>query len=295
MTVIFAVQRPWIGARLEGMLRRAFGEAPVAFRLRPSHPSLGLGGSMFVAGKNMAQVRRMIEENKDLARLVTKGKIKQSDDSVKMSTDNWPYLYLKGPMVPTLHLCFTVILILICLSIRKVIIPKGRRLNWHFFFLGAAFLLLEFQNISKTSLLFGSTWLVNSFIISAILILILIANVIAARYKRINPAYVYVCLLLSVVAVYCLPLSAFNTLSYVPRVLAASVILNIPIFFAGIVFITSFRNTKSPNIAFGSNLLGAGVGGLLESVSFITGIHSLLILVALLYAASWVSLRTSRA
>ena len=116
-----------------------------------------------------------------LAQYVAKRKIVIEDETIKLSTDNWPYLYLEGPMVPSLHLIISGILIILCLSIRKVIIPKGKRLNWHFFLLGAAFLLLEFQNISKASLLFGSTWLVNSFIISAILILILIANVVAAN------------------------------------------------------------------------------------------------------------------
>ncbi|MFI5107029.1 MAG: aminotransferase class I/II-fold pyridoxal phosphate-dependent enzyme, partial [Terriglobales bacterium] len=36
----------------------------------------------------------------------------------------------------------------------------------------AAFLLLEFQNINKTALLFGATWIVNSMNVSAILVLI---------------------------------------------------------------------------------------------------------------------------
>src|SRR2546430_13896000 len=55
-----------------------------------------------------------------------------------------------------------------------------RSLQWHFFSLGAGFLLLEAQIISKMALLFGTTWLVNSIVISGLLVLILMANTLAA-------------------------------------------------------------------------------------------------------------------
>jgi hypothetical protein len=41
------------------------------------------------------------------------------------------------------------------------------------------------------------------------------------------------------------------------------------------------------NLAFGANLLGAMVGGVLEYVSLITGYRALLIVVAALYAAAF--------
>ena len=46
--------------------------------------------------------------------------------------------------------------------------PLGA-LHWHFFFLGAAFLLLEVQNISKAAVVLGNTWQVNAVIISGVL------------------------------------------------------------------------------------------------------------------------------
>jgi len=65
----------------------------------------------------------------------------------------------------------------------------------------------------------------------------------------------------------------------------------LPVFFAGTIFITSFARARFSPGALGSNLLGAMVGGMLESASLWTGIRSLLILAALLYAASWMTLR----
>jgi len=41
----------------------------------------------------------------------------------------------------------------------------------------ADILLLEFQNISKASLLFGSTWIVNAYMFTSIMILVLLANI----------------------------------------------------------------------------------------------------------------------
>ncbi len=64
-----------------------------------------------------------------------------------------------------------------------------------------------------------------------------------------------------------------------------------PFFFAGIVFIKSFARSGFRGEALGSNLLGALVGGLLESLSFWSGIKSLLVVAVLLYLASYMTLR----
>ena len=58
-------------------------------------------------------------------------------------------------------------------------------------------------------------------------------------------------------------------------------------FLANLVFTTSFRETKSADMAFASNVIGATVGGVLEYAALITGYRGLLVIVALLYAAAW--------
>jgi spermidine synthase len=292
MTVIFEVQREWIALRIAGLLRKTFGEDPVAFWVR-SGEAYGAGGLMFVSSKDMAGLREVIAEDSELSSFID-NHIYHTGELVKLTTDDWPYLYLEQAAIPTLHICLSILLLGLFVVGRRMLIPRGQRLNWHFFFLGAAFLLLEFQNISKTTLLFGSTWLVNSFIISSILVLILLANLFVYRLGKVNLKLVYLGLLVSLGIVYILPLSAFNVLSYTPRVIVSSTILNLPIFFAGIVFITSFQRVRNADLAFGSNLLGAGVGGILESVSFVTGIHMLIVLVAILYTASFLCLRQER-
>ena len=53
-----------------------------------------------------------------------------------------------------------------------------------------------------------------------------------------------------------------------------------------IPFIRSFAYVKRKDLALGANLLGALVGGMLQSVTFIAGIKALLLIVAGLYMAA---------
>ena len=62
-----------------------------------------------------------------------------------------------------------------------------------------------------------------------------------------------------------------------------------PIFLANLVFAERFRNVEESNVAFGANLLGAMVGGVLEYLALITGYQALLIVVAVLYGLAFAS------
>ena len=59
------------------------------------------------------------------------------------------------------------------------------------FFLGAGFMLLETKGVVHMALLFGSTWVVNSIVFFAILVMILLSNlyVLAVRPRRLGPYY----------------------------------------------------------------------------------------------------------
>jgi len=92
--------------------------------------------------------------------------------------------------------------------------------------------------------------------------------------------------LASVLALAVVPLDSFNALAGASKLVAASAFLTAPVFFAGLVFIRSFAVCADKSRALGSNLIGALVGGLLESVSFISGIRALIVLVGLFYAAA---------
>ena len=61
-----------------------------------------------------------------------------------------------------------------------------------------------------------------------------------------------------------------------------------PVFIANLVFAGRFRDTADPTTAFGANLLGAMLGGVLEYLSLITGYRGLLVIAGLLYALAWI-------
>ena len=63
--------------------------------------------------------------------------------------------------------------------------------NGHFFFLGAAFLLIETVSVTRFAMLFGSTWVVNSIVFSAILIVVLLSNLWMNRIQSFNIHLLY--------------------------------------------------------------------------------------------------------
>ena len=166
-----------------------------------------------------------------------------------------------------------------------------RSARWHFFFLGAGFLLLEAQIISKMALLFGTTWVVNSVVIAGLLLLIVAANLLAEFGMDFPVRWAYAGIFATILISYFVPLDRLFFPSTLAKALTAVLVLCLPVFFAGIVFIRSFAREGSPAEALGANLFGGLVGGLLESLSLWTGIRSLVILAGLLYLASWMALR----
>ena len=102
----------------------------------------------------------------------------------RLPTDEWPFLYLREPVVPGLNLRFIVIVACISLAILLAFAPvRTDRPSGTMFFLGAGFMLLESKGVVHMALLFGSTWVVSSVVFAAILVMILLANWYVARVR----------------------------------------------------------------------------------------------------------------
>jgi hypothetical protein len=187
-----------------------------------------------------------------------------------------------------------VVLVLLSAWLLRRTGQRASRIRWHFFFLGAGFLLLEAQIVSRMALLFGTTWLVNAIVVSGLLCLVVLANGVVALRPRIPIAIGYAGIFVTIAIAFVLPLQALFFESAVARALAATALLGAPVFFAGVVFVRSFALAGFQGDALGSNLLGALVGGLLESLSFWTGLRSLLVVAFVLYALSALKAAPSR-
>lgn len=294
MALSFEAQKPFITDRMARVLRDEFGEEPMVFRIPPNEA--GWGGVMFISG-DLAAAREQIAGNPGLETIIARWQStfpQQLSYTTNVTTDDWPYIYLESPRVPTLYLLLVGLMLLLFWRSYRVwgaagLVGRWGRSHWHFFFLGAAFLLLEVQNISKAAVVLGNTWDVNAVIVSSVLVMILCANLVASRLPRLPMLPVFgllvgICLLLYVV-----DLAQFAFLPYAQKALVVGGLTSLPMLFSGIIFIRSFAATPSKNDALGANLIGALAGALLQSITFVTGIKALLLVVAAFYVLSLVT------
>lgn len=291
MSLTFMAHRQYIADRLGGTLKEVFGQPPLAFTI-PSTGS-GWGGVMFLAGDQQKiggtlAADPVLADRIDLWQNVAPIALTYS---TALATDDWPYIYLEEARIPTLYYLLAALLVVLVVYARKRLDePKltggWRRTHWHFFFLGAAFLLLEVQNISKASVVLGNTWIVNAVIISGILVMILAANYLATRLPKLPQSIVASCLIGSCLAMYFVDVSQFAFLPYASKAVLVGLLTTLPMLFSGVLFIRSFAVVEHKDAALGANLIGALVGGLLQSVTFIVGIKALLLIVAALYTAA---------
>jgi spermidine synthase len=294
MVLSFEAQKPFIADRIRQTLKEVFNQEPLAFVIPNSF--YGWGGVMFVVGDS-GIIQKQLEQNHELSLYVKslqKAHPIQFTEDARITTDDWPYIYLESPKIPSLYYLLIGLMILLFIrSSRKweanIAIAAGSRTFWHFFFLGAAFLLLEVQNISKASVVLGNTWEVNVVIISSILGMALLANWITYKSPNLPLPLVYTLLIGTCLGLYFVDLARFGFLPYFTKAVLVGSLTSLPMLFSGIVFTRSFTVADEKSNALGANLIGALVGALLQSITFITGIKSLLLLVALFYVLSLVS------
>ncbi len=289
MTLMFHPLRPFIIDRMGTLLRDVFGEEPLAVNVPLGR--YGPGGILFVAG-DVGTARERIETLPELAPVREWMSTRKVDlfYVTLPATDDWPYIYLRHPHIPVLFpLLAGLLLVLLKYARRTLGLPgemsplQWARSSWHFFFLGAAFLLLEVQNISKASVVLGSTWVVNAVIISGVLGMVLLANLIVLRWPTIRLDVVFLGLLTTVLGLYFIDLARFAFLPYPAKALIVGTLTTLPMVFSGIVFVKAFALAGAKDTALGANLIGALVGAVLQSVSFLLGIKALLLIVAGFY------------
>lgn len=288
MVLSFEAEKNFIADRMAEVLRQVFGAAPIVFRI--PHGWFGWGGVIFIAG-DLSTARGQIAKDPVLAELIAHWQQMYPISltyRTRITTDDWPYVYLEKPRIPLLYFLLGGLMILLLLFCHRYLhlgeMVRGWTCSyWHFFFLGAAFLLLEVQNISKASVVLGNTWEVNAVIISGVLAMILLANLLAFKFPEMPLAAVYTLLCGTCLALYFVDLSRFAFLPYVTKAIIVGALTTLPMLFSGIVFIRSFAAVAGKDKALGANLIGALMGALLQSVTFLTGIKALLLIVAALY------------
>jgi hypothetical protein len=269
----------WLLDRFAGTLQDVYGHAPCLHHGPQSRDQVIGSLSMLVIGKDTSSVTCADGEAWSATTPV-----------VAPATDDRPFPYLRTPSIPSRYL-WTLGLVLLA-SAAAVRLTGGRfgaiRGYLDLFFMGAGFLLLETKSVVQFALLFGTTWFVNALVFAGILLTILAAIEVERRTRIRRPGLLFSLLFAGLLLAGLVPASWLLELATAPRFLAATALAFFPVFIANLVFAERFRDTVDPTTAFGANLLGAMLGGVLEYLSLITGYRGLLVLAAVLYALAWI-------
>ena len=300
-----------------GDLRNAFARQPDYFLRNDQPPGRASpNGFQQQPGSEATQVgEQTLESGRSIAsswQHFGLASVLPPENGLRTATDDWPFLYLREPMIPTLSLRGMLIMGGLGLLLIFLFLPRRQKgatplaepgstkspgfgaLNVQLFFLGAGFMLIETKAVVTMALLFGSTWVVNSVVFLAVLLMILLANLWTLRFNpaRLWPYYAGLLISLTLNAV--VPLDFFLGMNRSIQVLGSCVLVFSPVLFAAVIFAASFKRTTEPDRAFGVNIAGAMVGGLAEYSSMLLGFQYLVLVAIFFYALSAVGLRKSK-
>jgi SAM-dependent methyltransferase len=284
VVLYFWSEAGWVGDRLARLLRDTFEVEPVSLLVPASSGCLGHGGLLLVGGGPAALdgVRRRMESNPSIRALAVPW---QWPLKTPVTTDDWPYLYLPYPTVPTYHLIVAAGCLILGFALRRRMFRPGEPVDGPMLLLGAGFMLLEVAGVSRAALLYGTTWTVNAYVVGALLCMVLIANLVAARWHVRPEGWPFVGLFTTLLAVALVPTGWLAALPDLARVLVGAAFLTLPVFFSGLVFIGLWARSERRDLAFGSNILGSLLGGLASMLSMLIGFRNLMFVALALYVA----------
>jgi spermidine synthase len=315
----------WIVGRLVAMARKVFGAEPIVINLpyraevKANQPLLGDNFTFVIVGKpgskSLESIRKKFETEKlfwlngrptfnlavngfgpDKPKLAGApadwwqkiGLTRVETEGIgPLPSDDWPFLYLRANRIPALNLRGIALVAVLSLVILQAFAPvRTIRPNARMFFLGAGFMLLETKGVVHLSLLFGSTWVVNSVVFFSILVMILLSNLFVLKLRPSSLTPYYIGLLLALLVNALVPMDVFLSLPGAGKVAASCLVVFVPIFFAGVIFATSFAGSTRPDVDFGSNVAGVILGGLSENLSLVLGFDLVLLLAVAFYLLS---------
>jgi hypothetical protein len=275
VALTFATNTQWIDRRMIALLDQVFERPTEIWEYR---------GVSYHHGR--------VYQNVKAAEGAPSDELRRDTGAVKIPTDDWPFLYLEGPGVPAHYRWFMAVILLMG-GAALLLLPRGqRRLRAPYFLLGVAFFLLETSNIVSLSVLYGSTWTVNLIVFSGILSLVLLGNLTCVRFPTLPLVGVVGLLLANLGAAYLVPAPALLAVRNLPLRTASTVLLFLgPVFFSAILFARLIARELSFYAAYGSNVLGAMVGGAVEYLSLVFGFKALLIPTAACYLVAFFLVR----
>ena len=276
---------PWIMDRLYWTIAEATGQEPLFF-INNRY------ASTYLVSKQPGNIREDLLKRFELRKPIADRKY------VRTTSDDWPFLYIRPfdfplgyAIVISAVLCLTAVTVPMAFGGRKTFLSE---FDPTLFLMGGAFMLIETRGVTTLSLLFGSTWMVNSAIFAGILIMVLLANLTVERFKLKDPLPWFALLFISLTFLWAFNLASLNVYPLLVRGLFGGLINAVPVGFAGIIFSILLSRSRNPTASLGSNLLGAVIGGFLEYSSMFFGLRMLVQIACILYLIALLIYRTRK-
>jgi spermidine synthase len=282
----FEVRSPWtwMGQRFYAMLTHIFPHPPLTYYSE----SVGalLHGTVFIESNDPSLWQKgAAAQQASFVRSHPPAFPLSAENGPPPTTDDWPYVYNRGHFIPRAYFAVSAVILALALYLAGPFLKPKQKGTWLFFLLGAGFLLMETQLVSRLALYFGTTWLVNCIALTGILTVLLLANFYVQFRQPQKLGIYYACLCAALVANYLIPFASIpGSGRMVGTVVCAAYC--VPFFFAGVIFTETFRSAAGSSKAFGANMLGAVAGGLTQNLSFVFGMKALLLIAAILYAGA---------
>ena len=281
LSISFSLIRPELGHKLYLMLQDAFdGQSPVVYRTGYDE------GYTFLIGGELT------ERTLDLPPGFQEVTAEFAGDQARVdkSTDDWPFFYMPVRKYPVSYIAMIIALLAISLVFVFQFMPGAKRgFSVSCFFLGAGFMLVETKGITELALVYGSTWVVTSVVVAAILIMAFLSNWLVIKAGAPRPWVTYGLLIASLLVGLALPLA---NLSAVPALLGQVIMtttLTLPLLFSGFAFSVELEKSGSVAEALSSNLLGAMLGGFLEYNSMYFGFRALYFIALAMYVFAFLA------
>ena len=223
------------------------------------------------------------------------GRIHTRDAAVEPSSDDWPFLYLRDRHIPRHYLAALALILIVSVAVVLAVLRgQAGTWSWQFFLLGAGFMLLETKSIIQFALLWGSTWVVASLAITAVLCMALVSNYVVSKVEITRPWAVGAVLIALLGLNYFLPIGRIGFESRALESVFYAFLMFSPILCAGLLFGSAIKRSTSLARDYGTNLLGAMVGGVGEYLSLVTGFRWLLLIIGLCYVGALAARRAER-
>ncbi|MDR3613899.1 MAG: methyltransferase domain-containing protein [Candidatus Obscuribacterales bacterium] len=276
IVVRFLTMADWLWQRHGKTLANATGMTPLGYRTEPGRVESG----MFIAGPGIVGRSAPVIANMPPRQV-------NLDNTTPVCTDDWPFLFLPAHGIPTVYMLpiFAVLLFGFTFVAGQFRTGVKDALNWQMFLTGMGFMMLEVRAMSTLSLLFGSTWIVNSTVISGVMIVILLANLAVTKMNSRPLLMTGGLMLAALIGSNLTSVAGLVHLGEVPAQTLGTAIFLSPMVFAAVIFSLIFKESRSVSNALAFNVVGGLVGICLEYISMWLGMRALGWLAIIIYAS----------